>query len=154
VSEADLARAAQRIAETADIAEQGMLYEEDAYYFRGRDTFVLPVYRVILSDEGSTRYYLDPTTGTLLQRVDTNSRWHRWLFGGLHRVDFMPWMRARPVWDIIVLIMMLGGFALTATGLYLAVRRVCSDAVALFRLAATRASAPQPAPSKGDPIDV
>jgi hypothetical protein len=66
----------------------------------------------------------------------------------------MPWMRARPVWDIIVLIMMLGGFALTATGLYLAVRRVCSDAVALFRLAATRASAPQPAPSKGDPIDV
>ena len=154
VTEPDLARAAQRIAETADIAEQGTLYEEDAYYFRGRDTFVLPVYRVILSDEGSTRYYLDPTTGSLLQRVDTNNRWHRWLFGGLHRVDFMPWMRARPVWDIIVLIMMLGGFALTTTGLYLAVRRVCNDAVALFRLGARRGTAPPPAPSKGDPVDV
>jgi hypothetical protein len=58
------------------------------------------------------------------------------------------------VWDIIVLIMMLGGFALTTTGLYLAVRRVCNDAVALFRLAVRRGTAPQPAPSKGDPIDV
>ena len=55
VSEADLARVAQRIAETADIAEQGMLYEEDAYYFRGRDTFVLPVYRVDLQERGQPR---------------------------------------------------------------------------------------------------
>jgi hypothetical protein len=90
---------------------------------------------VILRDEGKTRYYLDPTTGSLLQRVDLNSRWYRWLFGGLHRIDFMAWMRTRPLWDVIVLIMLLGGFALSATGLYLAVGRVCNDAAALFRFA-------------------
>jgi hypothetical protein len=154
VSKVDLERAAQRIAQTADIAEQGMLYQEDAYYFRGRDTFVLPVYRVILRDEDSTRYYIDPSTGSLLQRVDTNSRWYRWLFGGLHRFDFMPSMRARPVWDMIVIIMLLGGLVLTTTGFCLAVRRVCNDAVALFRLAATRGTVPQPTPAKGDAIDV
>jgi hypothetical protein len=137
-SKTDLARAAQRLAEPAGIAEQGMLYEEDAYYFRKRDSFVLPVYRVILSDKGGTRYYLDPTTGSLLLRADTNNRWHRWLFGGLHRVDFMPWLRASPVWDVVVLILMLGGLALTSTGLYLAMRRVCKDVLALFRLAARR----------------
>jgi hypothetical protein len=151
VSEADLASAAQRIAATVGIAEQGMLYEEDAYYFRRRDAVVLPVYRVILNDEGSTRYYLDPITGSLMQRVDSNDRWHRWLFGGLHRIDFMPWMRARPVWDIIVLIMMLGGFALTTIGLYLAVGRVHSDAVRVLCL--TKWRAPHTAPSKGDSID-
>jgi hypothetical protein len=42
LSEADLARAAQRVAGSVGIAEQGMLYEEDAYYFRGRDSFALP----------------------------------------------------------------------------------------------------------------
>lgn len=151
VSEADLASAAQRIAATVGIAEQGMLYEEDAYYFRRRDAVVLPVYRVILNDEGSTRYYLDPITGSLMQRVDSNDRWHRWLFGGLHRIDFMPWMRARPVWDIIVLIMMLGGFALTTIGLYLAVGRVHSDAVRVLCL--TKWRAPHTAPSKGNSID-
>jgi hypothetical protein len=79
--------------------------------------------------QGSTRYYLDPTTGSLLQRVD-QSRWHRWLFGGLHRLDFAV-DATRPVWDIIVLIMMLGGFALTTTGLSRRAPRVqrCRGAV-------------------------
>ena len=151
---ADLARAAQKIAETVGIANQSMLYEEDAYNFQGRDGFALPVYRVILSDEGRTRYYLDPATGSLLQRVDSNSRWHRWLFGGLHRVDFVRWMRARPVWDIIVLVILSGGLTLTSTGLYLAVRRVRNDAVALLRFVPKRGTARHAPPSSGDTIDV
>jgi hypothetical protein len=43
-----------------------------------------------------------------------------WLFGGLHRIDFTAWMRARPAWDIIMLTLMFGGLALTTTGFYLA----------------------------------
>src|SRR5207249_5019277 len=60
---------------------------------------VLPVYRVILNDEEQTRYYLDPNTGALLQRADATNRWRRWVFTGLHRLDFTPWMRSRPFWD-------------------------------------------------------
>jgi PepSY-associated TM region len=153
VKETDLAEAARRIAGAAGIAEQAMVGDEDAYYFRRRDSFVLPVYRVVLSDEGSTRYYLDPNTGALLQRADTNGRWHRWLFGGLHRIDFASWMRARPVWDIIVLILMLGGLGLTATGLYLAIQRVRNDFVVLSRFAARRGVAQQSAGVKIDPVD-
>jgi hypothetical protein len=138
VSETDLAEAARRIAGAAGIAEQTMITEEDAYYFRRHDSLVLPVYRVILSDEGRTRYYLDPRTGALLQHADANDRWHRWLFGGLHRIDFASWMRARPIWDIIVLIPMLGGLGLTGTGLYLAIRRVSGDIAMLFRFVARR----------------
>ena len=83
---------AQRIAGDQGIAEQGLLTEEDAYYYsRQRRRFeqvVLPVYRVILKDEEQTRYYLDPNTGALLQRADATGRWRRWLFSGLHRLDF------------------------------------------------------------------
>ena len=138
MSEADLTEVARRIAGDTEIAEQAMIGEEDTYYFQRADEFVLPVYRVILNDAESRRYYIDPNTGTLLQRVDSNSRWHRWLFGGLHRIDFTAWMRARPAWDIIVLALMLGGLGLTVSGFYLAVRRVQNDLVLLFRFARTR----------------
>ena len=132
-SEADLAGAAARLAGVLGIAEQGLMSEEDAYYFNRRDDFVLPVYRVILNDDERTRYYLDPASGALLQRADANGRWHRWLFGALHRIDFTATMRARPFWDVLVLALMLGGLALSVTGCYLALRRVRADIGALLR---------------------
>jgi hypothetical protein len=94
---------------------------------------VLPVYRVILNDEQRTRYYLDPANGALLQRADANGRWHRWLFGGLHRLDFTALMRTRPLWDVLVLVLMLGGLGISVTGCYLGVRRVRADLRGLFR---------------------
>jgi hypothetical protein len=131
LSESDLAEAARRLAGENGIAAQGIMSEEDAYYFDRQDEFVLPVFRVILNDAGSTRYYLDLTSGALLQRTDVNGRWHRWLFGGLHRLDFVAWLRARPAWDLIVLTLLVGGAGLSGTGVYLAIRRIRNDIRAL-----------------------
>jgi hypothetical protein len=148
-SSSDLTDAAARLAGVLGIAEQGLLTEEDAYYFNRRDGFVLPVYRVILNDEDRTRYYLDPASGALLQRADANGRWHRWLFGGLHRLDFTAVMRTRPLWDVLVLVLMLGGLAISLTGCYLGVRRARADIGALFRrrgkIAAANAELSRPA---------
>ncbi len=136
LSQQELAEAAARIVGTNGISERGMLREEDAYYFSHHDQVALPVYRIIANDAENTRYYLDPTSGALLRRADSNSRWHRWLFAGLHRLDFAAWLRTRPAWDIIVITLMLGGLAGSATGVYLAVRRIRSDVVMVFRLLA------------------
>ena len=133
--EPELAEAAERIVGANGISAQGILREEDAYYFSHHDQVVLPVYRIIANDAESTRYYLDPTSGALLYRADANARWHRWLFAGLHRLDFTAWLRARPAWDIIMITFMLGGLAGSATGVYLAARRIRSDLVSLVRLA-------------------
>jgi hypothetical protein len=136
LSQQELAEAAERIVGANGISERGMLQEEDAYYFSHHDRVSLPVYRIIANDAENTRYYLDPTSGALLGRADSTSRWHRWLFAGLHRVDFAAWLRTRPVWDIMVITLMLGGLAGSATGVYLAVRRIRSDVVMVFRLLA------------------
>jgi len=127
VNASDLVDAARRVAGGTDISQEMMLGEEDPYYFQGNDSIALPIYRIILNDVDRTRYYIDPRTGALVQHVDRNSRWYRWLFGGLHRVDFAPWVRARPVWDIVVLILMVGGFSLAVAGAYLAAARVRKD---------------------------
>jgi len=132
--ESELAATAARIAGQNGIAAQGMMTEEDAYYFSHHDHERLPVYRVILSDDESTRYYLDPRSGALLLRADANGRWHRWLFEGLHRMDFAASLRARPVWDIVMIVLMLGGLAVGTTGVYLAIRRIRRDLAALFRI--------------------
>lgn len=108
------------------------MHDGDAYYIGDRSSARLPVYRVIANDAENTRYYIDATSGALLQRVDSNRRWHRWLFGAIHRLDFGAWIRVRPAWDIILIALMLGGFTLSATGVYLALRRVRNDLEKLF----------------------
>jgi uncharacterized iron-regulated membrane protein len=136
-SDGELAQAAQRIAGDRAIAEQGLVNQEDAYYYarqrRRFDEVVLPVYRVILKDDEQTRYYIDPNTGALLQRADSIGRWRRWLFSGLHRLDFAEWMRARPFRDVLMWLTLLGGLAASVTGIYLAFRRVQSDIFVLLR---------------------
>jgi hypothetical protein len=136
-NEGELAQAAARIADGNDIIEQRLVNEEDAYYYaRQRRRFeqvVLPVYRVIVNDDEQTRYYLDPNTGVLLQRADATGRWRRWVFSGLHRLDFTAWMRLAPFRDILMWLTMLGGLAVSVTGVYLGVRRIRSDVTMLLR---------------------
>jgi hypothetical protein len=134
-NEADFAAAAERLAGGVGIAEQGIMQDEDNYYFsrRRREDVIVPVYRVILNDEEQTRYYLSTKTGELLARADATNRMHRWLFSGLHHINFFAWLRMRPLWDIVVLTLMLGGTVVTATGCWLAIRRIRSDVTMLFR---------------------
>ena len=128
----DLAQATERLAGERAIDSAGMLHAEDAYYFRfqgfaERDPLILPVYRIVLNDGEGTRYYLNPSTGQLLLRVDSAERGYRWLFSGLHRWDFSATLRSRPLWDIVVLFLMLGSTAGVITGVYLAFRRIRLD---------------------------
>ena len=132
VTPEDLAQATQRLAGERAVESAEMLHAEDAYYFRfqgfaERDPLVLPVLRVTLNDDEATRYYLNPSTGQLLLRVDAAERGYRWLFSGLHRWDFTAAFRSRPLWDIIVLFLMIGSTAGVVTGVYLAVRRIRLD---------------------------
>jgi PepSY-associated TM region len=139
---ADLAGAAERIAGPAAIAEQGLIADEDSYYFKQRrERLVLPVYRIILGDADRTRYYLDPGSGVLLQRFDGNRRWQRWLFDGLHRLDFTASMRSPAFRNVVVLALMLGGLGLSATGVYLAIRSSGSDLATLWRWTGRRMTA-------------
>ena len=145
---ADLAAAALRIGGANAIASQEMLAREDAYYFAHHDDVVLPVYRIILNDADATRFYLDPTTGALLRRADADARWQRWLFSGLHRLDFTAGLRARPLWDLVMIVLLVGGIGLSATGVYLAIRRIRVDVAALARFGGavrTRFATPEPA---------
>lgn len=135
VTMAELTRSAESIAQGRHIESQALISNDDNYYYAapGSDRVVFPVYRVVLADAEQTQYYIDPRSGALLGRVDSPRRGYRWLFDGLHRLDFFAWLRARPLWDFVILLLLLGGVAVTGTGCYLAITRIRRDIIVLMR---------------------
>lgn len=127
LSTTELLAEATRAAGSAGIASALILRSADAYYYQRRGAIRLPVLRVILNDAQRTRLYLDPLSGRVLGRIDRAARWQRWLFDGLHTLDFSALLRASVAWGALILLLLLGGLALSATGTYLALRRVLRD---------------------------
>jgi hypothetical protein len=108
----------------ADITAE-LLTHEDAYYFsHHRNIVTLPVYRAVGSDAEHTRYYIDAVSGALVGIMDGNSRWYRWLHEGLHRMDFTPMLRTRPLWDVIMWMLMCAVTMICFTGAILGIRRL------------------------------
>jgi hypothetical protein len=94
----------------------------DRYYLDRRGRLPLPVLVARVNDAQSTRYYIDPRTARIVSMYRSTNWPERWLYHGLHSLDF-PWLYAsRPAWDVLVIVFMLGGTALALTGLTLAWR--------------------------------
>jgi hypothetical protein len=106
-----------KAAQPAAVAESGVLTEYDAYYLDKNHQRPLPVLYVRLNDETSSRYYIDPRTARVVgsHTSTTEAFVTRWLYHGLHSINF-PWLyNHRPAWDLVVLALMLGGTTLCVT---------------------------------------
>jgi hypothetical protein len=104
--------------------EAGMLYEEDSYFYNHHVAVQLPAYRVIANDGKRTHFYLDPVNGKILDKIDTEDKWYRWLHYGLHRGDFTLFLRSRPAWDIFMWVLLLGVTSVCITGMCMGFRRL------------------------------
>jgi len=97
-----------------------VISQYDRYYLDRHRQAPLPVVRVRMNDAGSSRYYVDPKSARIVGGYSSSGFMDRWLYHGLHSMNF-PWLyNYRPAWDIIVIGFMLGGTALSVTSLVLA----------------------------------
>jgi hypothetical protein len=71
--------------------------------------------RVRLADAEATGLYVDPALGEIVMKEVTRSRAERWLYTGLHDLDFRGLGTHRPLWDIVIIGLLLGGFSLGVT---------------------------------------
>jgi hypothetical protein len=91
----------------------------DRYYLDRHRRRPLPVLLVRLDDADGTRLYVDPKTASVAGSYSSRQWTARWLYHGLHSLDF-PWLyETRPSWDLIVVGFMLGGAALSVTAIVL-----------------------------------
>ncbi len=106
------------------LAEVRVVKEYESYYLDRHYQRPLPVLFVRLRDPDDSMYYVDLKTARIVEGYVTRSRWNRWLYHGLHSMDF-PWLyRHRPAWDLMVLALMLGGTALSVTAMVIGWRRL------------------------------
>ena len=123
-----------RSAVGARLTELRVMDEYDAYYLDRHRELPLPVVYVRLSDAVGHRYYIDPGTGRIVGTYNVRNWIDRWLYHGLHSLNF-PWLyKHRPLWDIVVVTLMLGGTGLCFTSLVLAWRVLVRTLAKLFRL--------------------
>jgi hypothetical protein len=117
----EIARAAM-----PDIAMRDAVWldDYDGYYYDARGSRTLPVLRVRYDDPVETWLYLDPKRGGIVQRSESTSRLRRWLYQGLHSLDFPALYFKRPLWDVVVIGLSLGGIVLSVVSLLPAWRRL------------------------------
>jgi len=98
--------------------------EYDPYYYSRSGQLNLPVLRVRFGDPQRTWLYLDPRHGAIVRKEEKLSRLNRWLYHGLHSLDFPFLYYRRPLWDLVVIVLSLGGIVLSTTTMWAAYRRV------------------------------
>jgi hypothetical protein len=115
------------------IIETTSLTAYDSYYYSQSRDVPLPVLRVKFDDPDKTWIYIDPASSQIVASVHRFSRLERWLFNGLHSLDFGFWYSRRPLWDLGMIVLSLGGLTSSGIGVWIGMKRL--------RAVARRASA-------------
>jgi hypothetical protein len=116
----------------ATVQDAAWLDAYDWYYYDRHREQPLPVLRVRYADPRGTWLYVDPNRGTILRKEERLSRLNRWLYHGLHSLDFPFLYGRRPLWDIVVILLSLGGIASAVTAVTPAWRRLRRHARRLY----------------------
>lgn len=101
-----------------------LYHADERYYSRRHQACVFPVWRLSFDDAAQHRYYLDPDTGLLLLSAERGDWVRRWLYLGLHRLDFPPLHTQPLARDVLVILLSLAGIIISATGCLLGWRRL------------------------------
>jgi hypothetical protein len=121
-----VAAAAQRALGAATrVTSIERLTSYDAYYYarHGREMH-LPVWRVRFGDPQQSVVYLNTVTGLPVGFVDRTERKWRWARDALHDLDLPGLNARRPMWDLMLLTLMIGGTLSALTGVWLLTRRL------------------------------
>jgi hypothetical protein len=119
----------QTVASGVSVTEARVLTRYEAYYLDRHHQRPLPALFVQLNDKERSMYYIDPKTARVVEAYDAGSRWNRWLYHGLHSLNF-PWLYEHsPAWDILMLVLLAGGTWLCITSIILAGQVLAKKAV-------------------------
>src|SRR2546428_87992 len=89
--------------------ESQLLSDYDSYYRPNEQRPPLPVLRVKFSDPDATWVYVDPRMNQVVRRFTRRQRLERWIYHGLHSLDFNFWYYNGAVWRATMVVLNAGG---------------------------------------------
>lgn len=114
-----------RLLPDASLLSMDAVQQADNYYYSRHNRYLpFPAYRAKFDDPESTWYHIDLKTGEIINRVTDASRRERWLFNGLHSLDFQFLLKKGPLWDSVVILLSLLGLGFSLTSVVIAWRRL------------------------------
>ena len=123
LTEAALISKASRALDNPPLIDAELLQSGDDYF---RETaehhLTAPVLRLRFADAASTWLYIEPASGALAASFEARSRTERWLYAGLHDLDFRWLLDHRPLWDIAIVGLSIGGLLSALSGAVIAIR--------------------------------
>jgi hypothetical protein len=118
----ELLEAARAAMPDAAPVEAHWMTEYDAYYYAQAGQKRLPALRVTFNDPDRTWLYLDAHDGSLVQREVRRTRLERWIYRGLHSLDFPRFYQAAWAWYPAIVLLSIGGILLSITAAVLSWR--------------------------------
>ena len=106
------------------VVESQLLTSYDSYYYSRVGQIPLPAIRIKFDDPAQTWVYVDPSLSQVVTAINRWGRLERWVYHGLHSLDFAFLYNSRPTWDIVMIVLSLGGLTTSGLGLLLGVRRM------------------------------
>ena len=107
-----------------EVSESFRVAPNDAYAHLREGSLGTEVLRAILTDDVGTWVHVDLANGRIVSVMDRSRRVYRWLYNGLHSLDFPGLSDRRPLWDLVMLVCLAAGFAFCVTGTAIGYRRL------------------------------
>jgi hypothetical protein len=114
-TEPELRAAANAAMPGTRVQEAVWLTRYDSYYYDRAGERPLPVLRVKYADADESWLYFSARDGGLLLRETARGRPVRWLYHGLHSLDFPGLYQAGWLWDLVIVSLCTGGLLLSLT---------------------------------------
>ena len=114
-TEPELLAAATAAMPGARVQESTWLTRYDSYYYDRAGERPLPVLRVRYADADESWLYFSARDGGVALRETASGRPVRWLYHGLHSLDFPGLYQAGWLWDAVIITLCVGGLLLSLT---------------------------------------
>lgn len=121
ITEEMILAAVKRLAGDSTTYSITKMNEYDNYYISRRRPLPLPVYKVTFDNKAKDCYYYNLESFRPVH-YDTNGRWKRWLYRGLHTLDIKFLVERPALWTVVIWTLLLGGAVVSFTGIVLSVK--------------------------------
>ena len=89
-----------------------MVTADDVYGHLREGSLPESTLRIVLADIDETWIHINLDDGQIISVMDKSRRMYRWLFNGIHSLALPGLVNRRPLWDILMVVLMVIGFTL------------------------------------------